>query len=372
MNRRIATAMTIAAAALIAPAAAKATPLNDSYAVSVASASHDIGSYHIGGTKDFGFGGTTWDLNITSRVNWTGSLPVVASWNSTNVRQGAALPVSRVSPMVQTGALHVTWHVTGWIIGTSLWNDGVDKTLAVDASCAPALMGPNYECTANAPGLYLMRQSGMPAGPYMKLKLKAKFTITPEGAVVSRSLSTAGFDPVAKSGLAVSPAPVTDTVNVPCAVSGSPVGYKLGPIHWTPAVSVIQQPTLEIGSLDAVLGQVEMPAFSEKPIGNPALASPKFDLTGSAHTTQLGTLLPNNVAPAIAPMDFIADAGQTMQLHADVSSRCDIASMVWKFSDGTTAYGDWPAKTFTKSLSGQLKVTDSSGLSATRDFNVYV
>src|SRR5262249_11295180 len=241
-----------------------------------------------------------------------------------------------------------------------------------DASCAPALMGPNYDCTASAPGIYLMRQSGMPAGPYMKLKLKAKFTITPEGAVVSRSLTTAGFDPLAKSGLAISPPPATDTINVPCAVSGSPVGYKLGPVHWTPAVSVIQQPTVEIGELDAVLGQVEMPAFSEKPIGNPALASPKFDLTGSAHTTQLGTLLPNNDAPVIPPMSFSANAGQTMQVGADVSSRCDIASYVWKFSDGTTAYGNWPAKTFTKTITGQLKVTDSSGLSATRDFSVYV
>ena len=61
-------------------------------------------------------------------------------------------------------------------------------------------------------------------------------------------------------------------------------------------------------------------------------------------------------------------------LTADVSARCDIASSVWKFADGSVAYGESPAKTFSKpgTVTGQLKVTDTSGLSATRDFNVYV
>ena len=61
-------------------------------------------------------------------------------------------------------------------------------------------------------------------------------------------------------------------------------------------------------------------------------------------------------------------------LTADAVGRCDIASYVWKFSDGTTAYGDSPVKTFSKpgTVTGQLKVVDTSGLSATRDFSVVV
>jgi PKD domain-containing protein len=370
LNRRIATAMTIAVA-LIAPAAAKATPMNDSYTVNVASASHDLGSYHVGGSHDFGFAFAFWDLDVTSRVNWTGNLPVVTSWNSANVREGASLPVGRMSPMLQSGALHVTWTAKGDAHGSTMWKD-IDKTVTVDASCVPVLMGSDHECTATAPSIYLMRQSGMPGGPYIKLKLQAKFTVTPEGAIVSRTLTTTGLDPVTKSGLALSPVPATDTVAVPCGAPGSPVGYKLGPLHWTPAVSVKQQPILTMGILDPVIGQAELPAFYDKPYGPVVNANPKFDLTGSAHTSALGTALPNNIAPTIAPMSFSATAGVPKRLDADVSARCDVASYVWKFSDGTTAYGAEPTKTFSKSVTGQLKVTDSSGLSATRDFSVSV
>jgi hypothetical protein len=209
---------------------------------------------------------------------------------------------------------------------------------------------------------------------YINLKLKAKFTITPEGAVVSRSLTTAGFDPITKSGLGLSPVPAIDNVTVPCAQVGSPVGYKLGPLHWTPAVSVTQQPRIEMGAMDPVLGQVELPAYADKPYGPPIKTNPAFDLTASGHTTALGTALPNDVAPTLAPMTFYQRAGVAGHLTANASARCDIATYVWKFADGTTAYGESPEKTFSKpgTVTGQLKVTDTSGLSATRDFSVIV
>jgi PKD repeat protein len=126
--------------------------------------------------------------------------------------------------------------------------------------------------------------------------------------------------------------------------------------------------------MDAVLGQVELPAFSDKPYGPPIKSYPDFDLTSSGRTTALGSLLPNDVAPTIAPFSLTAAAGTPKSLSADVSARCDVASYVWKFADGTTAYGASPVKTFSKpgTVTGQLKVVDTSGLSATRDFSVVV
>ena len=73
-------------------------------------------------------------------------------------------------------------------------------------------------------------------------------------------------------------------------------------------------------------------------------------------------------------MSFNRTAGVADYLYADISGPCDIASYVWKFADGTTAYGPSPVKAFSKPgyVTGQLKVTDTSGLSATRDFTVVV
>jgi hypothetical protein len=331
-----------------------------------------IGSYGIHGDTYLVAGWATYHLDVTSRATWTGTLSNVTSWNSSNVRQGATLPVGRVSPL-QSGKLRVVWTVRG-DVNADMVDSSIDRTMTVDASCTPSLLGSTYDCTAASPKISLLRSAFVPNGPYINLRLRARFTITPEGAIVSRSLTTAGMGPVTKTGLGLSPAPAIDNVAVPCAQAGSPVGYKLGPVHWTPAVSVTQQPRIEAGMMDSILGQVELPAFSDEPVGPPIKANPAFDLTASGHTTALGTLLPNNVAPTIAPMTFSQRAGVAGHLTADVSARCDIASYVWKFSDGTIAYGESPARTFSKpgTVTGQLKVTDTSGLSATRDFSVNV
>jgi hypothetical protein len=361
------------AVALAAPAAAQATPMSDGYAVNVASQSHDLGSYNVHDSHSFEYVYVSYGLDVTSRATWTGSLPMTASWNSTNVRQGATLPVGRMSPLLASGKIRVTWTVKGsvyaWMIDRS-----VDKTITVDAGCTPSVLGSTYECAAESQSLQILRSAGIPNGVYINLKLKVKFTVTPEGAIVSRSLTTAGMNPVTKSGLALSPLPEIDNVTVPCATAGSPAAYKLGPLHWTPTVTATQQPRIEMGAMDPIIGQAELPAYSDKPYGSPIKAYPAFDLTASGHTTDLGSLLPNNVNPTIAPMSFSAQAGKPKQLTADITSRCDVASSVWKFADGTTAYGESPVKTFSKpgTVTGQLKVTDSSGLSATRDFSVVV
>ena len=156
--------------------------------------------------------------------------------------------------------MRVVWTVRG-DVSASMIDSTIDRTMTVDASCAPSLLGPTYDCKAAAPKITMLRPAFEPNGPYINLRLHAKFTITPEGAIVSRSLTTAGMAPGTKSGLALSPAPAIDNVAVPCAQAGRPVAYKLGPLHWTPAVSVTQQPRVEGGSMDSLLGQVEMPAF---------------------------------------------------------------------------------------------------------------
>ena len=98
-------------------------------------------------------------------------------------------------------------------------------------------------------------------------------------------------------------------------------------------------------------------------------------LTGSGHTTDLGELKANNVAPTLAPLGgFSGKAGVPVAFSADADGRCEIESYVWKFSNGTTSYGADPQRTFTTAgaYDGQLTVTDSSGLKASRDFTVTI
>ena len=101
-----------------------------------------------------------------------------------------------------------------------------------------------------------------------------------------------------------------------------------------------------------------------------------FDLTGSGKTIDLGDLKANNVPPTIGPLgSFSGKAGSPISFWAATTAeRCEISDYVWKVSDGTTAYGPSPQKTFdiAGTMTGKLTVTDASGLTATRNFTVNV
>jgi len=146
---------------------------------------------------------------------------------------------------------------------------------------------------ATSPSFHVLRSPGIPGSPYVKLALKARFTITPEGGIVSRSFSVGGAPVSSASGLMLLPFPVVDTVALPCGSAGRSATYRLGATHWSPAVAVTQQPTVTVGQMDPVLGAAELPAVFDKAFGQAAHSSPAFDLTGAGHTTNLGTALPD-------------------------------------------------------------------------------
>ena len=100
-----------------------------------------------------------------------------------------------------------------------------------------------------------------------------------------------------------------------------------------------------------------------------------MNATGSGHTTNLGPLQANNIAPTIASLGtFTGKAGSPVYFSAVTTERCPTSSYVWKFSNGTTSYGPAPQRTFSAPgvYDGELTVTDESGLKAKRSFTVTV
>jgi hypothetical protein len=287
-------ALCLTAAAFAAPGAANAATMSDSYSTSLSSGSVNIGGYHLGG----GVIGklATLDLDVTAKATWTGNLSTALAWNSANVRSGGELPIGRTTPPLWTGNLHVTWQATGNVDTalTSPTDIGV-KLFSDDASCAPSLIlnGTAYDCVATSPSVALVQTPGIPGSPYVKVSLKARFTITPEAGIVSSSFSVGGTTVRNASGLLLLPIPVVDTPALPCGTGGQSVSYRLGATHWTPAVSVTQQPTVTVGQMDPVLGLAELPALYDKAFGQAAHSNPAFDLTGAGHTTNSGVALPD-------------------------------------------------------------------------------
>ena len=138
----------------------------------------------------------------------------------------------------------------------------------------PALLGSLYTCTASAPGIALVKTPGLPASPYVKLTLQAKFKVTPEGAIVSRSLSVGGSPAVPAKSLNLSPAIEFETQTLPCAPVGSSASYRFGSFKYSPAVSVTQQPLIQIGFMDPVLGLSELPSVYDHAFGGAIHSNP--------------------------------------------------------------------------------------------------
>ena len=370
---RTATAALAVAAALAVPSAASAAPMAENFNLSLTSQTADLGANHIWGHDPIGL--AHYDLHVKTRATWTGNLSTIVGWNSTNVRQGADLTVSRQA-FYPSGSMKVTWTVTGFVSRTDAPPmDFGTKTGTKDVACMPALLAGSYECAATSNGIRLVHMVGVPASLYVKLALQVRFTITGEGAVVTRGVSVVGAPPSPTADLPLSPALTTETLRLPCGPVGSDASYRLGSPRWTPAVAVKQQARLEIGLMDPVLGVAEQPALYQGPYDDPWYINGVFKLAGSGHTTDLGSLQANNVAPTIASLGtFTGKAGSPVYFSADTTERCPISSYVWKFSNGTTSYGPAPQRTFSTPgvYDGELTVTDESGLKAKRSFSVEV
>jgi hypothetical protein len=360
----------VAAAALVVPGVASANATVDLHTNNLSSESKSLGTYHLGGYDVLGV--SEWNVDVASKATWTAGLEAHVGWDTANVRQGASLPVTRFTPLIN-GTMKVSWSVSGSVKVGGLGGAFATKSLSVSATCLPVTLGSGYDCTANSPALYLVKTPGLPNSPYVKLLIKTKFTVTPEGAITNRTFTTSDGSSVAT--LPLSQAISSETLKVPCAPVGSAATYKLGSIHYTPAVSSVQSPVIQVGFMDPVLGAAEMPSVVDQPFGPSIKANPAFDLSGSGHTTDLGDILPNNVKPAIALHDtYTGTPGSPVYFNAVTTSRCDIESYVWKFSNGTTSYGKSPSRTFSKpgTYEGELTVTDASGMKAVRDFAVVI
>ena len=88
------------------------------------------------------------------------------------------------------GTMKVSWRISGSVHVGQLGGAFSTKNLSVEATCLPATLGSGSDCTANSPAIYLLKTPGLPASPYVKLFIKTKFSITPEGIITNRTFTT--------------------------------------------------------------------------------------------------------------------------------------------------------------------------------------
>jgi PKD repeat protein len=374
---------------LAAPSLVSAAPVDDVAAAPIASEVIDIGGWEVTDTFTGDDSDLSLSLTIEAQAQWSASITTGVSFESDDVRQGADLEVSRIAAL-STGALNVVWSVTGTVeTGWGTASIGPVPFSADNVGCAPALSGGAYDCVAESSSVEVVGlppgfceiipvppfvTPGIPLHPYVELRLRATFTITPEGIVTQRTL-VVDDDDIVDDSLELTDSLESETLDMPCtSPADSEVFYELADYAWSPETTASQSPIIAAGIMDPIVGCVKI-GLVEGALGTPYVTNPSFVLEGDGHTTDMGELLANDVAPTIAPMGpFAGLEGSPVTFGASVTSQCPIGSSLWLFSDGGTAFGPAPQHTFEDDAlySGQLTVIDITGLSAARNFSAAI
>ena len=332
-----------------------------------------ISTFHIAWVSFAPMPYTIIDVDVEVSAEWNATVTTNVGWDGDEVRQGADLDISRSAPLT-TGELTTRWVTTGTV---GLFGGNADipigtHTAEQTVTCNPKVAGASFNCYVESAVLTILPGSG-PGTVYVKLGMSTNFEVTPEGVAVARSLTVgnqavAGPDPL---GLAVPAA--SETFAMPCtALSGDPVEYALDDYSWTPSVEAEHHVLAYVGVMDPS-GFIELPAIGT--LIKELDTSHEFALDGNGASFGLGALQANDVMPTIDPMGPFAGAeGSQISFSATTDSACPIASRVWQFSNGTTSYGPAPKRAFGDDAlyDGQLTITDVTGLSATRSFDVAV
>jgi len=372
-------ALALTAAGLITTAApAYAAPLTDAFSTAVTSPTVGLGGFHltlVAPTAPL----TYINADVTANATWSGSFATTVGWDSDLVRQGRTATITRVAPSAP-GHIDTRWtlsNITVNPLGLGDIHVG-NTTLSKDnIPCSLNTSGAGYQCTAASDDLTLVETPGVPLSPYVKLRIEVAYAVTPTGVVVTRQLNIGGSPITGPNDLSLTDTPQSEAVAFPCNLAaGDHVTYALDPFGWTPTTAAHQQPAVVVGLMDPVLGVAELPAIVDAPIGPAADTSPTFDLAGPGHTTDLGALQKNNVAPTLSvTVPGSGDEGTPVAFSASATGPCAAGSTyAWTFSDGGHAFGANPQHTFTDSgvYTGTVTVTDSSGLTASQDFSLTI
>ena len=365
---------------------AGAAPMSNQQAVPVASSSIALGGFSIAGPIPIPTPPplppiVLTNLMFTANATWSGAVTTNVGWEGDNLRQGATLDISRSAPLT-SGNIAVTWQASGTADG---FNFGPTSISQNNVTCAPTLSGPGFSCSGSSDQITLPGALPSPLPDFslveLKLAITVEFDVTPQGAIVNREFSVGGTDIPGSTpnpgSLGLVDTPNTESFALPCTSAvGSPVNYNLTNYDWAPATTATQQTVIQVintGPFGADAGSFQI--GSDIPIGPANVTPAPFDLTGAGFLTALGPLLANNVTPTIDPLGpFSGTEGSPVSFSASTHSQCPIDSYVWNFSDGTTSYGPSPQRTFGDegTYTGQLTVTDVTGLSAVQDFTVNV
>ena len=317
--------------------------------------------------------GVVASITVTPTMTWSQAAAANVIYDPSRVRQGRDLDPDVDYHRTAPGSMSLALEIEGEIGFEGLTIPvGISPTAA--GSCDLRASGADYQCTLQTPAIEIVPV--VLAGPYVDLRVSNTVTVTPEGIDTLREARAADVA-LGTRALELLEDPINDPLSIACSTApGDVLYYELGDFATSPDVtvsSVLEIPvgfgiTSPIPPFDTIKGEIASPDF--------ALGSDSATIAMSAGggTANLGAIQANNIPPSITSLTAPASGaeGSSLAFSVVATGPCVDADTTyrWSFSDGGVAYGPSPHHTFDQDgpYSGTVTVTDSTGMTRSRDF----
>ena len=333
-------------------------------------------------TYSFSSGALSGSATFAADATWNQPAAVAVDWAPDQVRQGRNLDPTVAYTRTAGGVLSIKYSVTGSLtLATSIGDLTMSLSESITASgpCDLKTSGAAYACHLESGDVHVFDPSDFGYGlPYLDLHMIADVTVTPDALASLRTAKTAS-QVVGTNALALGEDPQVDPLLIGCKIpAGDGLTYQLGDFSSTPGLHVDSKVGIHAGFIVPVVPPApgyRLEVYSDTV--TVATSDAPLGMTGPGGSIDMGAIKANNIAPtlgAVSAPDGLE--GTAIQFSTSATGPCAAgATYRWDFGDGSgPGHTSSPQHTYADNgyYTGQVVVTDTTGLTDTKDFALTV
>jgi len=333
-------------------------------------------------TYSFASGALSGSATFAASAEWGQPAAVSVDWDPDQVRQGRNLDPTVAYTRPATGTLSVKYTVTGSLTLSTGIGDlsmSLSESLTATGPCDLKTSGAAYSCHLESGDVGIFDPSDFGYGlPYLDMNMIADVTVNPDALATLRTAKTIS-QVVGTHALALGESPQTDPLLVGCAIpAGDALTYQLGGFSSTPALHVVSKVGIHAGFIVPVVPP--FPGYRAEVYSDTvtvATSDTSLTMAGDGGSIGMGAIQANNIAPTLGSVSAPDGVeGTPIQFSTTATGPCAAgATYAWDFGDGSSpGHTATPKHTYADNgdYTGQVVVTDSTGLKDTKDFTVHV
>ena len=334
-------------------------------------------------TYQFTEGALSGSATFSADASWNQPAVIAVDWDPDLVRQGRQIDPSVDYERAAAGTMSITYAIDASLTlatGIGDLDVGFDESITASGTCELRTSGAAYDCHLQSGVVGIFDPTDFGYGlPYLDARMVADVTVTPAALATLRT-ATAGGQSLGTHDLALGEDAQVDPLGVGCKVpAGDVLNYGLGGLSAAPGLHVDSKLGLAAGFIVPVVPP--FPGYRLEVYSDTitvAQSDAALTMAGPGGSVSLGAIQPNNVPPALGAVTVPADnvEGTPVQLATSATGPCASgATYTWDFGDGSgPGHTATPQHTYADNgvYTGQVVVTDPTGLTDTKDFTVVV